>query len=261
MSDSRAPSPCAPDADADDADDNEVEAQPVQRLLFYQKKFYRVPDDAVVIDNGRPLVVESGATAGKLHECKSHQAWLDAGVHTRHIIKLKLTDPRGVLRNGFYVTFKIAGQDSDDVRIIRALHKTIAKRFFESWVLNWPEEKRLKYAELIKDEPSDDSQISPVACHWAVVRAPPNVLYIRPKNKPKEEPPLQRTIFKKKASTKKPTDDPPDAEDDDVQSSAAQSTALMVPAPQAQLAATAAAAGPSFFLQTPGACVFFFFFF
>ena len=118
-----------------------------------------MPPEHVVFDMGRPFPLESGEAAHKLHESKSHQAWLDAGVHTRHLIKLK-AEAGGKAQVGFYITFKIAETESADIYIIRNLHKTISKKFYDSWVApadkgGWSAEKlEGKFKELVNDEPS-----------------------------------------------------------------------------------------------------------
>lgn len=240
-------------------------------LLFYQKKYYHVPPEHVVFDMGIPFPVPSGEAAHKLHECKSHQSWLEMGVHTRHFIKLKL-QLRSTLLTGFYITFKIADTESSDIYIIRALHKTISKKFYDSWVAphiskaegGWSDEKREgKFKELILDEPSDDAQISPIAAGYDLATEPSCVFYARAK-KPKADDAtkgsLKKTIAKKAAAKGNKSVAPPEADDDDDdQSSACQSTAL-VPTQPAMSGmgmpgmgmAGGMAGGMNFFVQTPG---------
>ena len=279
MSDTRS-NPPSPGAGPPDAEDDEVSkasqrASPLPHdegvapskvskyenrefLLFYQKKFYKVPADHVVFDMGKPFGVETGEAAHKLHECKSHQTWLDAGVHTRHFVKLKF-DLRGKTQTGFYITFKVNDEESDDVYIIRALHKTISKKFYDQWTGpeekgGWSQEKIAgKFKELVLDEPSDEAQISPVAAGYDVVSEPGNVLYTRPKKVPPSGPPAKKA----KGAGGKAQAPPQADDDDDDQSSAAQSTALVAvpPAPAMggmPMPPIAGSGGPSFFMQTPG---------
>ena len=241
--DDEQPVPQAEDAGSEKADKSKREF-----LLFYSKKYYRVPPECVIVDYGRSVIVRDGKHAGELHECKSHPKWLSDGVHTRHIIKLKVEG-----RVGFYVTFQIEGEESDDVCVVRALHKSIAKKFYEMWQKEWSDEKRAKFAELVADEPLDESQMSPIAHHWKMVDAPAKVLYIRPPGKKKgdeaDEAPTKKKA--KLSGSKKPmVEEPPDADDDDEQSSAAQSTALVT---MPQGGGTASSTGAAnFFMQTPG---------
>ena len=76
---SHPPSPGAAPPEADDDEmppqvdeESEVEDAAVSRpyLLFYQKKYYEVPAEAVVYDLRRSLVVPSGEDAAQLHESK-----------------------------------------------------------------------------------------------------------------------------------------------------------------------------------------------
>lgn len=226
-------------------------------LLFYQKKYYKVPTEHVVFDMGKPFPVESGEAAHKLHECKSHPTWITAGVHTRHFVKLKF-ELRGKTQVGFYTTFKIADNESADIYIIRALHKTISKKFYDSWVApeekgGWSTEKLSgKFKELVQDEPSDDAQISPVAAGYELASEPANVLYARAK-KVKAEAAASDPPAKK--AKNKPA--PPHAEDDDDdQSSAAQSSTAIVPAQSQPMMGMGGAGSANFFMQTPGVHAF-----
>ena len=258
MSKQTPPSPGAAPPEADDeqppmADEGGSErGEPAKRdfLLFYSKKYYKVPSECVIVDYGKSVVVRDGKHAGELHECKSHPKWLSDGVHTRHLIKLKVGD-----RIGFYVTFKIEDEESDDLYIVRALHKSISKKFFEMWQKEWSDDKRAKFEELLRDEPSDESQMSPIALHWTMVDAPANVLYIRPPSKKKadeaepEAPPAKKA---KKAFAAKPrVEAAPDADEDDEDESAGRSTAL-VPVPSFPSVGGGGAGSANFFMQTPG---------
>jgi len=260
---SNPPSPSMGPPDADDDAAGAAEAQPAPAesasdkkrdlLVFYAKKYYRVPAECVVVDAGKPVAVPDGLAAGRLHECKSHPQWISEGVHTRHIMKFKVT-MNGVTRTSFYVTFRIDGEDSNDPIVARALHKTIAKKFYDMWQKDWSDEKKEKFAELLADEPSDESQINPLQANWTMVADPGGVLYQRPPPKKKAEEEAAAPPPKKKSS-KKPVEEPPDADDDDDQSSAAQSSTALVGMPRAHgahgmgMAATGAA---NFFMQTPG---------
>ena len=258
MSKQTPPSPGAAPPEADDeqppmADEGGSErGEPAKRdfLLFYSKKYYKVPSECVIVDYGKSVVVRDGKQAGELHECKSHPKWLSDGVHTRHLIKLKVGD-----RIGFYVTFKIEDEESDDLYIVRALHKSISKKFFEMWQKEWSDDKRAKFEELLRDEPSDESQMSPIALHWTMVDAPANVLYIRPPSKKKvdeseaEAPPAKKV--KKAVAAKPRVEAAPDADEDDEDESAGRSTAL-VPVPSFPSVGAGGAGSANFFMQTPG---------
>lgn len=263
-------SPGAPDAELEppDADGESVvddvqpggtdDKSPRRLIVFYQKKYFEVPQERVTYQ-GKPFMVENGLQAHEVHECKSYDKWVGQySVHTRHITCIEAADSEGKLHTGYYITFQIQGKDSDDPYIIRALHKTIAGKFYDSWMQpiekgGWSDVKRAKYEMLIKNKPSDEAQISPVSMHWKIVPEPSCVLYERPK---KERPPaeaelksaIQKKIPKTKPSTKKAATVEDD--DDDDQSSAAQSTALTTfkPSP-AQYTGGGSA---NFFMQTPG---------
>lgn len=259
-----------PDADSESVvDDNQPggtdDKSPRRLIVFYQKKYFEVPWERVT-HQGKPFMVENGLQAHEVHECKSYDKWMGQySVHTRHITCIEASDSDGKLHTGYYITFKIQGKDSDDPYIIRALHKTIAGKFYDSWMQpvdkgGWSEVKKSKYEALIKNKPSDEAQISPVSMHWKIVPEPSCVLYERPK---KERAPaegelksaIKKKVPKGKASAKKDTllDD----EDDD-QSSAAQSSTALVPAnlsggmmgmPGMGMGGAGSA---NFFMQTPG---------
>jgi len=232
-------------------------------VLFYQKKWYRVPPEHVVFDMGRPFPLESGEAAHKLHESKSHQAWLDAGVHTRHLIKLK-AEAGGKAQVGFYITFKIAESESADIYIIRNLHKTISKKFYDSWVApadkgGWSAEKlEGKFKELVNDEPSDEGQINPNFYRYEVIPEPTNVLYCRPKKEKAARKgwpePVKGSKEHANKRAKASLPEPPEADEEDDQSSAAQSTALLpVQQPITGMSMMGGSpGGMSFFMQTPG---------
>lgn len=283
--DNRAASPGGPpEADADDdvvddaVDSEEVETEPPAKapkqqragphapkrefLLFYQKKYFKVPAEAIVFDRNSPFVVESGLQANEIHDCKSFTKWVDVWeVHTRHMVKVKFEDETGV-HTGLYVTFKIEDEESDDPIVIRALHKGIQQQYYESWLKTqeeggWTESKREKYAELVADKPSGDSQINPLLARWKSVPPPNRVLYERPKKEKKGDAaptgvagikkPLQKL---KVAAAAAVADD-----DDDGQSSAAQSTALTLHHQHSQPGASPIGPGGggfSFYANTPG---------
>lgn len=229
-------------------------------LLFFSKKYYRVPKEHIVFDMGKPFVAKSAEDAKKLHECKSHPAWVSAGVHSRHIVKLKL-ELDGKTLSGLYISYKIGDEESDDIYVIRALTKVIAKKFYDMWTMSpvekggWSEEKRSgdKWKELVADEPRDEAQISPERARYEVVPDPTNVLFARVKK-------LKITDAAPKAARKKSKAAPPaDEDDDDAQSSAAQSSAqssALVPfrPPAAAAVATpgAGGGGMTMFVNTPG---------
>jgi hypothetical protein len=222
-------------------------------LLFFSKKYYRVPKEHVVFDMGRPFVAKSAEDAKKLHECKSHPFWLSTGVHSRHIVKLKL-ELDGKTLSGLYISYKIGDEESDDIYVIRALTKVIAKKFYDMWTGpeekgGWTEEKRSanKWTELIADEPRDEAQISPERARYEVVPDPVNVLFARVKK-------LKISDAAPKAASKKSKVAPQaDEEDDDAQSSAAQSSALVPFQPPAAAAmAGSGGGGMTFFMHTPG---------
>lgn len=214
-------------------------------LLFFQKKYYEVDPSHVVFDMNKPFRVDSGEAAYKLHQCHSHATWFSSGVHSRHIIKLKFElDNKTV--TGLYITFKIADEDSDDVCIIRALHKSIAKKFYESWVAEWSDEKRTnsKFKELIADEPPDESQISPDRARYKLAATPLKVLYERMKKLKIADDAPNAPAKKTKTKHAGKESAPPEADEsaDDAQSSAAQSSAAQSSA--AQSSATAPSFSP-----------------
>ena len=228
-----------------------------QYLLFYQKKYFKVPAEAVVFSKNCPYIVESGLQANEIHDCKSFTKWSDQWeVHTRHMIKIKFEDETGV-HCGLYVTFKIDGEESSDPLVIRALHKGIQQQYYESWTRaekdgGWSESKRAKYAELIADKPGDESQINPLLARWKVTAAPGKVLYERPKKKAADAnggvAGVKKPAHKLKAAIAAAA-----ADDDDDQSSAAQSTALTVrPQPSGGGPIAAGGGGFNFFANTPG---------
>ena len=176
-----------------DADEEETTPQLLPRkfLVFYQKKYYDVPESCVVFDGGVSLQVENGQAMGVLHECKSFGVWSKAAAGPQHMIVLEADVGGGVTQRGIYVTFKSnEGGDSPDTFILRALHKSIAKKYYSHFLDVWDEAMRTKYAEVIMREPPEVKQISPVSCHWRELskeEEPENVLYRRKPGKSKDE--------------------------------------------------------------------------
>jgi len=261
-------SPGAPDPQSDaendppDADDEES-SEPEHSgkfLVFYQKKYYEVPEPCVLLDGGKALPVENGQAMGVLHECKSFPFWVKAGAEVSHMVLLKADVGGGTTQRGVYVTFKSRGYGrSPDMHILRALHKSISKKYYAHFQAEFTDEEREKYAELIAHEPPEVKQISPVSCHWRELpkeEEPQNVLYRRKPGKKKEDEeddddaPVKGPA-KKKAKVS-PSVDPTDAHADDDQSSEPASTAI-VPRFQGQVGAPAPSSGGfNFFAQTPG---------
>ena len=95
------------------------------------------------------------------------------------------------MQRGVYVTFKSSTEGkSADTRILRALHKSIAKKYYHHFQSTLEGKTREKYAEIIAQEPPDVKQISPISCHWrelAKEEEPQNVLYRRKPGKSKDE--------------------------------------------------------------------------
>jgi len=194
MPDSNPPSPGARSRSDDEAErppDPEVEDEEDSGITenrtfwtFYQKKYYEVPSECVKADYGKPMPVTDGAAMGVIHECKSHPLWLKAGAQPGHLVLLEADIGGGTLQRGLYVTFCVRGQASDDPFVLRPLHKSIAKKFYETWTSGddkWDEPMRNRYAKLIEEEPPNTKQISPVSCHWKEVpkAGEPKVLYRR----------------------------------------------------------------------------------
>ena len=261
-------SPGAPEAqsetenDPPNADDEASEPESARKfLVFYQKKYYEVPESCVLTLGCRPLVVESGQAMGVLHECKSFPFWLKAGAGVEHMVVLEADVGGGATQRGIYVTFRARGcggvlARSDDSVILRALHKSIAKKYYAHFQAEFTEEERETHAALIAQEPPEVKQISPVSCHWRELpkaEEPRNVLYRRKPGKKKDddddEDAPAKGPAKKKAKVASESG-PPEADDD--QDSEPHSMALVPRASASMGAAASAPAGFNFFAQTPG---------
>ena len=254
-----------PDADDEDAAASESESTEQTFLVFYQKKYYEVPDACVLLNDSKPLVVENGQAMGVLHECKSFPIWLKAGAGAQHMVLLEADVGGGNTQRGVYVTFKARGHGrSADTYILRALHKSIAKKYYNHFQTELTEQDRETYAELIAQEPPDIKQISPVSCHWRELpkeEEPQNVLYRRKPGKKKEDDeddePSSKGPAKKKAKVL-PTNGPSDAEEEqDSEPQSTQSMAIVPRTPHTTHMTHApipppAPNGVNFFAQTPG---------
>ena len=154
-------------------------------ILSFGKDFYVVPSECVEFDAGRPVATANGLEAFKLHDSKSFPMWKEAGISERHIIKLAVTTG-GERQVGWYMTFKIGGQETDDVFILRSVHKTIAEKLYALWTgKEVPEERKKKYAGLLAEKPSFSAQINPKNRWTELKDVPSNVLYTRPKKETK----------------------------------------------------------------------------
>lgn len=184
-------------------------------ILPFGKDFYAVPAECVEFDAGRAVTTSNGLEAFKLHDSKSFPMWKEAGISERHMIKLVVTN--GEERQvGWYMTFKIGGQETDDIVVLRSVHKTIAEKLHTLWTgKDVPEDRKKKYASLLDEKPSFTAQINPKN-RWVELKdAPSNVLYMRPKKE------------STKGSKRKRED-----EDDDVLSSATTNKGVLALAPQ-----------------------------
>lgn len=235
--------------------------------LSYAKNYHLVNLNHVIIDQNKPFLVADGNQMFLLHESKSFKVWENEYcVRARNIIKVKAG---GICC--WYICFKVEGADSADSYVMRNIHKSIARRFFQQWHKDWPEERKQKYAELLRDEPSDTPQILPGSVGWGNAESSPGggkVLYKRPPKPPKAKEgaaaPLSGAIGKGAASHKKLAQAAAAAAaaadfDDDDQSSTAQSAPPPTPVetsmvgfrPQQHQPAMMASA-PQIFLHTPG---------
>jgi len=211
-------------------------------ITSFKKAFYEVPAGAVMFDAGRPVKTASGLDAYKLHDSKSFPLWTGAGVVERHMVKLSVPF-NGERQVGWYITFKIAGQETSDICILRPVHKTIADKFFALWTADSVSPERKKtYAELLVEKPSPTAQINPEYQRWRTVDTPPDVLYARPKVAPKGAKRARKN-------------------EDDVESSATTTTtnsaAATTVAPQLnrsehEVAVPGLGSGAQIFMQTPG---------
>lgn len=227
---SEPPSPGVAPADGDELPDQKCKDRVL--LIYYQKKHYLVPKEHVVFDKSTPFPVASGEAAHKLHECKSYNVWNNAGIRPHHFVKIKF-ELRGKMMIGFYITFRVVGAESDDYRILRAVNKTISKKYCESVLQDD------QFKELASDEPAEESQLSPVAMAYDVAPDPDTVLYERPKKRPREPESA-------KASSVRPSDD------DDAEAS---TSSLHTPPSYAPCPAAAPAlptTGMTLYMQTPG---------
>lgn len=241
-------------SDAAPADDDAV-VKPT--LTSFAKSFYVINPQHIRYDENRPYVMESGLAMYALHESKSFKSWSeDHVVRPRHIVKVVAGG-----QCGWYIRFAQDGVQSDDRTVARSIHKQIAKRFFDLWNKEWPAERKAKYAELLRDEPSDTKQVNPERVGWEQVEAPADIIYERPKKEKKETAaPLQGAIGKAggKPPAKGKLAKMAVADDDDDQSSAAMSappatpndTAMVGFRPQPHMGMPSSA--PNIFLQTPG---------
>ena len=202
MPDSNPPSPGArsrsedeaeapPDVDVEDDDESGIKENRVF-WTFYQKKYYEVPPECVKADYGKSMPVADGPSMGVIHECKSHPQWLKSGAKPMHLVVLEADVGGGTLQRGLYVTFCVRGQESDDPLVLRPLHKSISKKFYDTWTTGddkWDESTRAHYEKLIEQEPPNSKQISPVSCHWKEVAKSkdPVVLYRRKPSAKKDE--------------------------------------------------------------------------
>lgn len=268
-------SPCAnsePDIDDDDppeADQAGIEGSdgdapdegtsPRRLLAFYAKNFFVVNPADVKFDANKPYKVTTGEAMYKVHESKSFKAWdEDYVVRPRNIIKIVANG-----QCGWYVCFEIDGAPTDDTYVVRSIHKQIAKRFFEKWNTNWGNDRKEKYAELLRDEPSDMPQINPLVVGWEQTEAPQEIVYARPKKEKKDkgDESLQSPINKaggKGGKGKSLASTVGTLDIDDDQSSAAQSAPPATPndsslvgfRPMQQFSMPGSA--PQIFLHTPG---------
>lgn len=248
---------CPPNAEVEDDEDSGIKENRTF-WTFYQKKYYEVPAECIKADYGKSMPVTDGAAMGVIHECKSHPQWLKAGAQPGHLVLLEADIGGGVLQRGLYVTFCVRGQASDDPFVLRALHKSISKKFYETWTTGddkWDEAMRTKYAKLVEKEPPNTKQISPVSCHWKEVGkgAEPNVLYRRKPGNKCDNDVADGAEGLKPASKKQKNDVPAIqiASDDDA--SHPESTSL-IPQPAFAMGGGMAAGGSSVnvFPNTPG---------
>ena len=222
-----------------DASSNKKKYDNRNFILAFGKEYYLVPSECVEFDAGRPVSTTNGLEAFKLHDSKSFPLWTNAGISERHIIKLAVTTA-GERQVGWYMTFKVGGQESDDICILRAVHKTIAEKLYNLWTgKESTAERRSKYSGLLSEKPSFAAQINPKN-RWVELKEPPaNVLYTRPKKEPAKTGKRERE------------------EEDDATSSATTNKGTLALAPQhnrkePEAAPSGFGMAPQIFTHTPG---------
>lgn len=252
----------APDAGADGAagsEETEATDSTKRRLLtFYAKNYYEINPEHVLVDKNNPYPMDSGLSMYQLHESKSFKVWdEDYVVRPGNIIKIVAGG-----QVGWYICFEQEGVGSSDHMVARAIHKQIAKRFYDQWHKDWKPERKARHAELLRDEPSDLAQINPLVVGWAPLKETlGEILYERPKKekKDKSDGPLQGAIAKAGGKAKNKPAKMAVLDDDDDQSSAAASAPPATPSdtalvgfrqPPQQMGMSSSA--PNIFLQTPG---------
>ena len=157
----------------------EAEDEELPYYVMYQKKCYLVPEHCIKFNKKKPVKVESGEAMGEVHDSKAPKKWVDAGVSWRNFIVVEV-ELDGETKQGIYVTFT-TDVESDDIAIMRPVHKAVIKSFMEEWDA-WSEEKKGKYPELANFALGEDAQISPVEQRWDQVKADlPESLYQKPK--------------------------------------------------------------------------------
>jgi hypothetical protein len=177
------------DADSgDDAADQADEAAPEEPRgdaahpykFFYAKKYYQDPG-VFVFDKGHAMRVADGAAAASIASAKAVKTWRDNGLQTRHVKKAKSETGETV----FYVTFKFGDEENTGDRVVpRAIPKEVSKKIFEEWKeAGWSDKKKEMFGELLKDAPSENSQLNPIAAGWKEVKAPADVKFFKQPSK------------------------------------------------------------------------------
>lgn len=147
--------------------------------FFYAKKYYADPG-VFVFDKGHALRVPDGSAAASVASAKAIKTWRDAGLQTRHVKKAKLNG-----ETVFYVTFKFGDEENTGDRLVpRAIPKEVSKKIFDEWKeAGWSDKKKEMFGELLKDAPSENSQLNPIAAGWKEVKAPADVKFFKQPSK------------------------------------------------------------------------------
>ena len=158
-------------------------------LAYYQKKWYCVPKEAIIVDASETFECEDGKEAYKIHQCKSAQQWRAKGVNHRHFFVIKEMDHDGNAMIAWYICIKTKKDaEKDDSIVIRHVPKVVARDMHTHFLENFPASRKEKYELLLDQKPSDIAQIVPIAVGWPPVdpKNTPNVAYESVESEPRQ---------------------------------------------------------------------------
>ena len=104
-----------------------------------------MPSDSIHYqeEDFEPLEVQTGKDLGNLVPAKGLGTWRAKGLSPKNVLLLRATTVTGETVTGMYTVITVAeDDDSDDYRLLRPIHKSVAVPILEKWKAEWTDKEK-----------------------------------------------------------------------------------------------------------------------